>query len=503
MDARPAAGAPVLLTGASGYVGGRLLSRLEEEGRRLRCLARRPEELRARVAPGTEVVGGDVRDDRALARAMEGVGVAFFLIHSMHDRGGYAAADRTAAERFGAAARAAGVRRIVYLGGLGQGDRLSEHLSSRREVGEILRASGVETIELRASIILGSGSLSFEMVRALVDRLPAMVTPRWVATRTQPIAIEDVIEYLVAAIDLEGDDSGEPASRVFEIGGPDAVSYGDIMREYARQRGLRRAMVPVPVLTPRLSSLWLGLVTPVYARVGRELLEGLRNETTVNHDAALEAFPVRPRGLSEAIERALANEDHDFAQTRWSDALSSSGPERSWGGVRFGTRLVDSRATRVPVPAAAAFRPVRRIGGTTGWYYADALWHLRGLMDLAVRGPGLRRGRRDPEHLAVGETVDWWRVERYEPDRLLRLRAEMRLPGRAWLQFEIDEDAGGSTIRQTALFDPVGLGGLLYWYALWPAHQLIFEGMLRRIARAAVQAGEEAAPAAPLAAVRA
>lgn len=342
------------------------------------------------------------------------------------------------------------------------------------------------------------------MVRALVDRLPAMVTPRWVATRTQPIAIEDVIEYLAAAIELEGDASGEPASRVFEIGGPDAVSYGDIMREYARQRGLRRVMVPVPVLTPRLSSLWLGLVTPVYARVGRELLEGLRNETTVNHDAALEAFPVRPRGLSEAIERALANEDHDFAQTRWSDALSSSGPERSWGGVRFGTRLVDSRTTRVPVPAADAFRPIRRIGGTTGWYYADALWHLRGLMDLAVRGPGLRRGRRDPEHLAVGETVDWWRVERYEPDRLLRLRAEMRLPGRAWLQFEVDEDAGGSTIRQTALFDPVGLGGLMYWYALWPAHQLIFEGMLHRIARAAVEsAGEETVPGRPLAAARA
>jgi uncharacterized protein YbjT (DUF2867 family) len=484
------AGPSILLTGASGYVGGRLLERLESDGRVVRCLTRRPEELRARVGLATEVTRGDATDAGTLVHAMKGVEVAYFLIHSLHREDGYEA-DREAAGRFAEAARETGVRRIVYLGGLGHGDDLSPHLRSRQEVGAILRASGVETIELRASIVLGSGSFSFEMVRALVDRLPAMVTPRWVGTRTQPIAIEDVIEYLAAAADVPGErlreatGDGDVGGYVIEIGGPDVVSYGDVMREYAHQRGLRRVMVPVPVLTPRLSSLWLGLVTPVYATVGRELLEGLRNETTVRDDAALRAFDVRPRGLREAIERALANEDHDFARTRWSDALSSWGPGRSYGGVRFGTRLVDSRTATVVVPPREAFRPVRRIGGRTGWYYADRLWRLRGLADLALAGPGLRRGRRDPERPRLGDTLDWWRVEGYEEDRLLRLRAEMRLPGRAWLQFEVDPAPKGATIRQTALFDPAGLGGLAYWYALWPAHQLVFAGMLRKIATAA------------------
>lgn len=449
------------------------------------------------MAPGTEIVGGDARDPDALAAAMADVRVAVFLIHSLHRASGYAQ-DRVAAERFAAAAMSAGVRRIVYLGGLGVGEGLSAHLASRQEVGRILRAGGVETVELRASIVIGSGSLSFEMVRALVDRLPAMVTPRWVSTPTQPIAVEDVVEYLVAAIDAPperlrdalarpspGGDPGGPRPAVFEIGGPDVVSYGEILREYARQRGLRRPMVPVPVLTPRLSSLWLGLVTPVYARVGRELLEGLRNETVVHDDAATRAFGVRPRGMREAIARALANEDHEFAQTRWSDALSSWGGVPGYGGVRFGNRLVDSRTAWVPSEPAAAFRPIRRIGGRVGWYHANALWRLRGLVDLAVSGPGLRRGRRDPERLAPGDTVDFWRVEEFEADHLLRLRAEMRLPGRAWLQFEVDPVGDGSRIRQTALFDPIGLGGLAYWYALWPAHQLVFAGMLRGIARAA------------------
>lgn len=489
----------ILVTGSSGYVGGRLLARLERDGRRVRCLARRPDELRPRVAAATEIVGGDAREPAALEAAMRGVDTAFFLIHSMHEANGYAA-DRVVALRFAAAARAAGVRRIVYLGGLGGGTRLSSHLASRQEVGAILRSSGVEAIELRASIVMGSGSFSFEMLRALVDRLPAMVTPRWVGTRTQPIAVEDVIAYLVAAIDVPTEHlratlgaAETDASFIVEIGGPDVVSYGDVMREYARQRGLHRLMIPVPVLTPRLSSLWLGLVTPVYARVGRELLEGLRNETVVRDDSALRAFDVRPRGIKDAIARALSNEDHEFAQTRWSDALSAGAKQRSYGGVRFGNRLVDSRTTWVSAPPGRAFRPIRRIGGRTGWYYANLLWRFRGLMDLAVGGPGLRRGRRDPSHLVPGDTLDWWRVEEFHPDHLLRLRAEMRLPGRAWLQFEVDPVDGGSSIRQTALFDPIGLGGLAYWYALWPAHQLIFGQMLTRIAAAAVAADQATA----------
>jgi uncharacterized protein YbjT (DUF2867 family) len=474
----------ILLTGATGYVGGRLRLALEAAGRPLRCMARRPDHLRDRVGPATEVIAGDVHEPASLGPALRGVDTAYYLIHSMANAGDYAARDREGAEAFAAAARDAGMRRIVYLGGLGRGDRLSPHLASRQEVGRILRESGVSTIEFRASIVIGSGSLSFELVRALVEKLPVMVTPRWVATPTQPIGIEDLIAYLVAALDLETDDSV-----VYEIGGPDRVSYGDLMREYARLRGLRRTMLRVPVLTPGLSSLWLGLVTPLYAAVGRELIEGVRNETVVHDDRALRDFPVRPRGIREVLARALANEDRELAATRWSDALSSQRAPREWGGVTFGTRRVDSRAVLVRCPPEAAFRPIARIGGATGWYYGNALWRLRGLLDLAAGGPGLRRGRRDPAALVAGDTLDFWRVEKVEPGRLLRLAAEMRLPGRAWLQFEVTPEGGGSLIRQTAEFDPVGLGGLLYWYALWPAHQLVFAGMLRNIARAA-EAGE-------------
>ncbi|HWA57569.1 MAG TPA: SDR family oxidoreductase, partial [Gemmatimonadales bacterium] len=473
----------ILLAGASGYVGGRLLAALEQEGRPLRCLARRPEYLRPRVAPGTEVYPGDVLDAASLAPALAGVDTAYYLVHSMESTEAFAEADRTGARQFAAAAREAGVRRIIYLGGLGDDDALSSHLHSRQEVGRILRESGVPTVELRASIILGSGSASFEMIRALVESLPVMVTPRWVKTPTQPIGIEDVVAYLRAALDFP---AGESA--VFEIGGRDVVSYEALMREYARQRGLRRWLIPVPVLTPRLSSLWLGLVTPVYARVGRALVDGLRNATVVRDDRARRVFAVEPLGMADAMTRALHNEDRAFAATRWSGALSAAGRRSNYGGQRFGTRLVDARQVAVPCAPAQAFRPIRRIGGKTGWYHADWLWRLRGLVDLVVGGAGLRRGRRDPEQLIPGDTLDFWRVEAVEPDRLLRLAAEMRLPGRAWLQYEVEPSAEGSVIHQTAVFDPVGLFGQLYWYALWPLHQYIFGGTLRRIGRAALAA---------------
>jgi uncharacterized protein YbjT (DUF2867 family) len=399
----------------------------------------------------------------------------------MGSTGSFEEDDRRAAITFAAAAREAGVRRIIYLGGLGAGVGLSSHLSSRQEVGRLLAGSDAQVLEFRASIVIGSGSLSFEMIRALVERLPAMITPRWVRTVAQPIAIEDVLAYLVAALDAEIDESS-----VFEIGGADRVSYEELMREYARQLGLRRLIVAVPLLTPRLSSLWLGLVTPLYARVGRKLIESLPHETVVHDASALHTFPIRPRGYREAIARALANEDREFAETRWSDAVSSAGPNpERYGGVRFGRRLVDSRAIQVPVAPAEAFRPIRRIGGDAGWYFADRLWRLRGFLDLLAGGVGLRRGRRDPEHVASGATVDFWRVEAYEPNRLLRLRAEMKLPGRAWLQFDVDGDASGSTIRQTAIFHPAGLLGTAYWYGLYPVHSWIFSGMLRQISRAA------------------
>ena len=473
----------VLLTGGTGYIGGRLLPLLEQRDLRVRCVCRQPERLRSRMASTTEVVEGDVLAPDSLAAAMQGVHTAYYLVHSLGTKQDFERDDRQAAANFASAARTAGVQRIIYLGGLGNPEHaLSPHLRSRQETGQVLRSSGIQVIELRASIIIGSGSLSFEMIRALTERLPVMICPRWVSTPAQPIAIEDVLDYMLAALGLP-----EGESRVFEIGGPDQVSYGDIMREYARQRGLRRLMISVPLLTPYLSSLWLGLVTPVYARVGRKLVESMRNPTVVCDPSARDVFPLRPRPLREAIERAMANEDREMAATRWSDALSSGGPMKNWGGVRFGTRIVDSRTVEIQVPPDIAFSPIQQIGGASGWYYGNILWKLRGWLDLLVGGVGLRRGRRDPVDLQVGDAVDFWRVESVEPGRRLRLAAEMRLPGRAWLEFEVTATAIGSCIRQTAIFDPVGLGGLAYWYALYPVHRLIFAGMLRGIVRAAVR----------------
>jgi uncharacterized protein YbjT (DUF2867 family) len=467
-----------LLTGATGYVGGRLLRELERAGKRVRCLARRPESLASRVAPTTEVVAGDVLDPRSLERAMEGVDVAYYMVHSMGSRGDFEEDDRRAAENFAGAAERAGVRRIVYLGGLGQDTSLSPHLRSRQEVGRVLRDSGVPTLEFRASIIIGSGSLSFELVRALVEKLPVIITPRWVSSRAQPLAVEDLIHYLVAAHDRD-----IRGGKIYEIGGADRVSYLEIMKEYAVQRGLRRVMVRVPVLTPRLSSLWLGLVTPLYARVGRKLVDSLRNATVVEDDTALSDFEIRPRGIREAIARAMSNEDREIAETRWSDALSSGGTP-TWGGAKYRTRIVDLRTACVPYSPLQAFRPIARVGGEVGWYFGDWLWRLRGFIDLLVGGVGLRRGRRDPERLAPGDAVDFWRVEAIRPNELLRLRAEMKLPGRAWLQFEVAESEGGSEVRQTAIFDPVGLFGLLHWYGLYPLHKIVFAGMLRGIVAA-------------------
>ena len=470
----------ILLTGATGYVGGRLLHRLEAEGRPVRCLVRRPEEFRPRAAASTEIVGGDVADPSVLAAALAGVESAYYLVHSMGDRADFEVRDREAARAFARAAAAAGVRRIVYLGGLGDAATdLSAHLRSRHEVGRLLAETGVPTIELRASIVIGSGSLSFELIRSLVERLPAMVTPRWVDVLAQPIGIEDVLAYLLAALELPF--SGH---RVYEIGGPDRVSYGELMREYGRQRGLSRFMIPVPFLTPRLSSLWLRLVTPIYAEIGRKLIDSIRHPTLVQDESALRDFEIRPLSVRECIARALANEDRELAETRWSDARSAGAPPRRFGGARFGNRLVDVRTVVVAATPAEAFAPIARIGGDVGWYAANRLWQLRGLLDLLIGGVGVRRGRRDPELLRVGDALDFWRVEAIEPGRRLRLAAEMKLPGRAWLEFRVDPVPGGSRITQKAEFDPVGLAGLAYWYGIYPLHQWVFQGMLAGIARA-------------------
>jgi len=407
----------VLLTGATGYIGGRLLPRLEEDGRIVRCLARRPEN----VTPGrptTEVVRGDCLDEASLDRACAGVHSAYYLVHSMAAGPHFEEMDRRAATNFGRAAARAGVRRIVYLGGLADDiHSLSTHLRSRAETGEALKAGGVPVIEFRASIVIGAGSLSFEMIRALVERLPVMLCPRWVDTLTQPIAIDDVVAYLAAALELP-----ESQGRVFEIGGSEVVSYGGIMREYARVRGLHRVLLPVPVLTPHLSGLWLALVTPAQARVGRALVEGLKSTTIVRSDAARTTFPIEPMSLRAAIIKAMGE-----------------------GAAAY--RKTDSRSAVVAVPPSDAFAPIRRIG-------------------------------------EMGKAVGGWTVEACEPDRRLRLSADLKLPGKGWLEFEVTPLDGGrrSCIRQTAIFDPLGVLGRLYWIATFPLHALIFRGLLRRIA---------------------
>ncbi|MEM7454513.1 MAG: SDR family oxidoreductase [Planctomycetota bacterium] len=475
----------VLLTGATGYVGGRLLPILESAGHRIRCMARKPERLQRQNAGGTEVVQGDAFDPESLERALEGVHTAYYFVHSMGCGTDFEELDRRAAENFAQACTKKNVKRIVYLGGLGNPDhKLSKHLRSRQETGDILRTSSAAVVEFRASIIIGSGSLSFEMIRSLVERLPVMICPKWVRVMAQPIAIEDVLAYLVASLDLPDDEAA-----VFEIGGPDQLSYGEIMKLYAKRRGLRRLMIPVPLLTPYLSSLWLGLVTPLYARVGRKLVDSLKNPTLISNNLAETIFHVRPRSAVEAIDRALVNEDQKFAATRWSDSVSSGGEPKKLANVRFGSRLIDSRTITVAANASEAFTPVRRIGGDTGWYYGDWLWRVRGFLDLLVGGVGVRRGRRDPETVRVGDALDFWRVEQFESGRLLRMRAEMKVPGRAWLEFEVNENEDGtSRIRQTAQFDPRGLSGLAYWYALYPLHELVFAGMLRNIGKAAEEA---------------
>jgi len=473
-----------LLTGATGYVGGRLLRRLESAGLSVRCLCRNPEALRWRVSPGTELVRGDLLQPATLGSAFSGVDTAFYLVHSMNGGRKFEADDRTAAANFAAAARRAGVRRIVYLGGLAHGTGLSAHMRSRAETGKILRSSGVPVVEFQASIVIGSGSASFEMIRALVERLPVMITPRWVNTAAQPIAIEDVIDYLVQAIQLPAE-----GNLTFEIGGADVTSYVGIMREYARQRKLKRWILRVPFLSLSLSSRWLTLITPVYASIGRVLIESVRNPSVVQNPSALETFTVRPMGITRAIERAVAGEDSTNAETRWSDARARA---PALPGAA-GHLLVSEQTVRVPLTPAQAFEPIRRIGGRTGWYFGNILWRIRGRIDLMIGGVGMRRGRPDPETPYPGSTLDFWRVEIYEPGRRLRLAAEMKVPGRAWLEFSTEADGSSTVIRQLAQFEPRGLTGFLYWYLLYPIHEVMFRGMLRRIRASALDPNSKSA----------
>jgi uncharacterized protein YbjT (DUF2867 family) len=482
-------GGPVLVTGATGYVGGRLVPRLLDAGFRVRCLTRAPRKLAARpwsADPRVEIVDADLADTDATAAALRGCDAAYYLVHSMLSTGPrYAEADRDLARRFAAAAARAGIGRIVYLGGLGEGgEGLSEHLASRREVAAVLAAGPVPVTVLRAAMIIGSGSASFEILRYLVERLPVMVTPRWVRTPAQPIAIANVLAYLVACLSVPA-----TVGRTLDIGGPDVVTYLDLMRLMAEERNLRRRLVlRVPVLTPRLSALWIHLVTPVSHRIARPLAEGLRTPVVCRDAEAARLMPQRLLGAREAIRIALDQVADRDVETRWDDAGPIPG-DPDWAG---GTVFTDGRAIEIAAGPADVFAAVSRIGGETGWYGSPCLWRIRGALDRLAGGPGLRRGRRDAARVAFGDAIDFWRVTGVERDRRLTLRAEMRLPGDALLEFCIEPSPARPDrcrLVQTARFRPRGLLGLGYWYAVLPIHHVVFGRMLRGIRDAAEARG--------------
>ncbi|MEV7013991.1 SDR family oxidoreductase [Streptosporangium sp. NPDC051022] len=493
-----------LVTGATGYIGGRLVPELLDAGHDVRCMVRSAGRLRDQPWAGlVEIAQADATDADGTRRALDGVDVAYYLIHTMGGGKDFAASDRRAAATFAAAAEDAGVRRVVYLGGLAPDEGLSPHMRSRAEVGEIFLGSGVPAVVLRAAVIIGSGSASFEMLRYLTERLPIMTTPRWVRTRTQPIAIRDVLRYLVAWADVE-----ERVNRSFDIGGPDVLTYADMMRAYSAVAGLpRRVIIPVPLLSPGLSSYWVGLVTPVPAGIARPLVESLRNETVCREHDVTRYVPDPPEGLigfGDSVALALRRIKEAKVVTRWSSASTPGAPsdplptDPDWAG---GSLYVDSRARRVEASPRALWEVIESIGGERGWYSLPVAWQARGLLDRLVGGVGLRRGRRDQRHLRVGDSVDFWRVEEVEPGRLLRLRAEMRLPGLAWLELSVVRRRGATVYRQRAIFHPRGLAGHLYWWSLSPFHSLIFGRMPRNVAaeaeRGAVPAPPRGTPRAP------
>lgn len=467
----------VLITGSTGYIGGRLKQRLEELNYPMRCLIRSNSSIPHYCPASTQYIVGDVRDKKKLLQALDGVDVAYYLIHSMGEKVNFTEVDRKLAVQFAETAALAKVKKIIYLSGLGNQYEmdLSSHSKCRQEVGHVLRANSneVQVIEFRTSMVIGSGSLSFEMIRSLVDRLPIMVIPKWASIQAQPIAIEDLITYLVKAIDCPLD--GNP---IFEIGGKDKAGYRELMREYADQKGLKRQMVSVPFAALSLSSLWLSLITPLYARVGKKLVESAIVATTVHDPLAAHIFNMKAVGCKDAIAAALANK---IPETRWNDAASSIRSMKRWSEADFGGRLTDVKREIVDFHLEEAFAPIRKIGGGSGYYGANWLWKIRGVIDFVLGGVGFRRGRRDPENIKQGDVIDFWRVIAYQPNKQLKLLAEMKTPGRAILEFSISPKENGLEITQKAIFDPIGPAGILYWYFLYPVHQYIFRKMFKGI----------------------
>ncbi|MFT4606179.1 MAG: hypothetical protein ACI9W4_002927 [Rhodothermales bacterium] len=474
----------ILVTGATGYIGGRLVPSLLAEGHQVRCFVRDASRLSTRSWENdVEVAEGDVLEADTLPPALDGIEVAYYLIHSLGAGGEYADRDRLAAANFANAAEKAGVGRIIYLGGINpKSDKRSEHLESRIETGETLRERSVPVTEFRAAVIVGSGSLSFELIRYLTERVPLLITPKWVRTKTQPIAVRNVLEYLTQALVVQ-----ESTGQILEIGGSEVLSYQDMFRGYARARGLRRPILEVPVLTPYLSSLWVGLVTPLNSRIARPLIKGLDNEVVVRDTKALDMFDIELMDYEPAVRLALHRFERDGVESTWSDAFSSGDDRKMVTRLEQEKGMVQERLqVNVDAPAKAIWSELNALGGKNGWLYANALWKLRGLMDLAVGGIGMRAGRRTYHRLREGDTVDFWRVEEVDVNKLLRLRAEMKVPGKAWLQYEIMPlKSGGCALTQTAFFEPKGLVGFLYWSTFYVPHRFIFPGMLRELRRRA------------------
>ncbi|MET0421283.1 MAG: SDR family oxidoreductase [Acidimicrobiia bacterium] len=477
----------ILVTGATGYIGGRLVPRLVDLGHDVRVLTRSPDKLTdVPWRDEVDVCIGDALEAHDVRRALAGVDVVYYLVHSIGTGSQFVESDRRAATNLADAAAGAGVQRVVYLGGMvPTGDDLSPHLASRAEVGQILLDGAVPAVVLQAAVIIGSGSASFEMLRYLTERLPVMVTPVWVRSKVQPIAVRDVLSYLVAALDLP-----DGLNRRFDIAGPDVLTYEEMMQRYAKVAGLRRRMiVTVPVLSPWLSSQWVNVVTPVPKAIAQPLIESLRNSVVAHEHDIDEYVPLAPLEFDDAVDKALQKISDVDVVTRWSGASWPGAPsdpmptDPDWAG---GSIYRDERDTHVDAPPDALWRVIEGIGGERGWYSFPLAWAARGLIDRLVGGVGLRRGRRDPDRLSLGEAVDFWRVEALERGTLLRLRAEMRVPGSAWLELSVTEEDGGAHLRQRALFAPRGLAGHLYWWAVWPFHGIVFGSMLRDVAAAAL-----------------
>lgn len=481
---------PILVTGATGYIGGRLVPKLLEQGYRVRAMGRSLAKLNARPwanHPLAELAEGNVLDERSLVQAIEGCYSAFYLVHSMlADPKGYTETDRLAAQNMARVSAAGGLEHIIYLGGLGSTEDpdLSVHLQSRHEVAQILQAGPVPITFLRAAMILGSGSASFEILRYLVDRLPVMITPRWVRNSVQPIAITNVLNYLQGCLEHE-----ETKGQTFDIGGPEVVSYRQLFDIYAEEAGLpHRMIIPVPVLSPKLSSYWIHLVTPVPASIARPLAEGLRNPVICKEHRIKKIIPQELLDCRQTIRLALDKVKQQQVDTCWTDSGTAIPPEWTYcGDAKYagGTILRCSYRVQIHATPEEVWKPVIQIGGETGYYFGNCLWKLRGWMDRIIGGIGFRGGRRNPRHIGVGDALDFWRVIKLEPPHSLKLLAEMKLPGEAVLEFHIvPQEDGKVELRQTAKFLPRGLGGIVYWYSLYPIHQWIFKGMLKGIAEA-------------------